>query len=173
VRDERADELEDAFDGHALDSDQTAADESLVLRVHDEDAVGEPVQADRVQMERTDVAWVAWEEARVAVARAERRDDPENADEQLVARDRRCARRERVDLGLEALPRDVPEGRGVNPLDGVPEVANVGRGGRLRGRTSLRRRDERDHGDEREEQARRPHGPGSCAIGLYMSKFTY
>jgi hypothetical protein len=45
-------------------------------------------------------------------------------------------------------------------LDGIAEVPNILGGGRRSGGTSLRRSDERDHGEWHEEQARHPHGLG-------------
>ncbi len=160
VRNQGVDQLEHTLDRDPVDRDEPVTHERPVHRVHDEDAVGEPIQANRIEMQRPHVAGIPGEEAGVPVARPERGDDPKDADEELVPRDARRAPGQRLHLGLEPPPRDAAEGRGMNLLDRRAEVAHVLGGGGGCGRTSLRRRDERDHGERQEEQARHPHGLG-------------
>ena len=93
----------------------------------------------------------------MSVARAEERDHPHEPDEELVAREAGGALRQRCHLGLEALPRDAPERRRMDLLDRGAELADVVGEGDRSGRTGLRRRDDRDHGEWHEEQARHPH----------------
>ena len=124
---------------HPLDGDEAAPDERTVDGVDDVHAVGEVVQPERVQVQLTSVRRIAGEEARVPVAWAEQRDDPQQPDEQLVARDARSAARELVDLRPEALTGHAPEGCGVDLLDRCTERANVAGERHRGGRAGLRR----------------------------------
>ncbi len=109
ARDERLDELEHPLGRNALDRDETVPDERRVGRVDDDHAVGEVVQAHGVEVELSRVCRIAGKEPRMPVARAERGDDAQHPDEELVAGDGRGALRERADVGLEPLARHAPE----------------------------------------------------------------
>ena len=111
-------------------------------------------------MELALVRRVAGEEAGVAVPRAEQRDDPQHADEELVARELRRAPGEPVHLGLEALPRRRGTGAGwicsiARPRSRTSSAAVDGAD-----RSGLRRRGDRDQREWREQQTRHPHGLG-------------
>ena len=111
---------------------------------------------------------IAREEPRVPVPRAEQRDKPKHTDEQLVAREARSAPRERVHLGLEALPRDAPKRVRVNLLDRSAELANVV-GGRRRERTdepAPRRR-------TRPWRVARGAGPASAWPGMMSYRYLH
>ena len=137
---ERPDELENAVDRNALDRDQPATDERRVPGVDDIDAVREVVEANRIEMQRLAVPRVAGEETRMAVARSEERDDPQDPDEELVARDRRCSLRQVVHLGPEALARDAAERSGWSISIEAAELAHVVRGRRRCGGPGVRPR---------------------------------
>ena len=170
---ERLDSGERRLDRHALDRDEATPHERGVGRVDDVQPVRERVQPERVQMELARMGRVAGEEPGVPVPRAEERDDPHDADEELVLRERRGAPRERAHLGLEPLARDAAERVRVNLLDRLAELTNVVCRRRRGGRTGLPRGGERDHGEWHEEQARHPHEPTYCPFMIDMSRLTY
>ena len=127
---ERPNELEHPVDRGPLDRDEATAHKVLVLRVHDEHAVRELVETQRIEVELTRVRRIAGEQARVAVPWAEQRDQPEQPDEKLVPRQARRLLGQAAHLGLEPLPRDAAERIGVDLLDLLAELADVVRRGR-------------------------------------------
>ena len=147
ARDERLDELEHALDRNALDRDETVPDERSVGRVDDMHAVGEVVEAHGVEVELSRVGRIAGKEPRMSVSRAERGDDAQHPDKELVLGDARRALREGADVGLELLARHAPERVGMDLRDLRAELADVVRGGDGSGGTGLRRGDDRDHGE--------------------------
>ncbi len=144
---QRSNEVENTVDRGSVYRDEAGADESLVLGVDDEHAVRELVEAKRIEVELVRVGRISGKDSGVPVAWPEQRDEPEHADEKLVPRQAGRALRERAHLGFEALARDATERIGVDLLDLLPEVADVVRCRRRCGRTSLRHRDDRDHGE--------------------------
>ncbi len=151
---------EHAIDRHSLDRDDPASYEAAIDGIDDVEAVRELVEAKRVQAQLPRVIRVAGKEPRVAVARAEERDDPQHADEELVLGDGGRTLRERVHLGRETLARDRPVRVGVDHLEGVAELADVAHCVERGGRPGVRPRGKHDHGAQNEEQARHPHLPG-------------
>ena len=90
---------------------------------------------------------IAGKEPRMSVSRAERGDDAQHPDKELVLGDARRALREGADVGLEPLARHAPERVGMDLRDLRAELADVVRGGDGSGGTGLRRGDDRDHGE--------------------------
>ena len=127
VRHERFDTPKDLLDRRALDGHDTGADQRPVHGVDDMEPVAELVQAQRVEVQVALVARIRREEARVPVARAEEREDPEDPDQELVPRELGCRSGERVHLRPEALPRHASKRRGMDLLDLCGEKPHVGR----------------------------------------------
>ena len=105
VRDQRRHPVDDHVDRDAVDGDDTLADVRVLVRLGDDvDAVGEVVHAQREEVERPRVRGVVEEDAAVPVALPERR-QPEQADDELVARELRRLVRQRPCLGAKRLQR--------------------------------------------------------------------
>ena len=145
---ERADELEDTPERRTVDRNKAAADDTkIACFVDDEDPVREVVEPQRIEMQLVAMAGIEREQSRVPVPRAERCDDSEQLDEQLVPRKRRGASRKIVDLGLELLARDAAERIRMNGLDRLGDEANVTRGVGRRGWSGVRPGCKHHHGE--------------------------
>jgi hypothetical protein len=161
ARHERPDELQHPRRRHAGDRHQPRAEQIVPLGplVDDVNAVCEVVEPKRVEVEGASVVRER-DDAGVAVARAWKRSNAHEADEELVVAQRAGPSREALDLGVEPLSRHVAEETRVGLLERPPEQADVAGGVGSRGGRGPNDAGGGDDGEpEREQEQRRarPH----------------